>query len=231
MGRKKIKFILQVILITILTVVPQVYAKTSIEIKPGGSVVYTNKTISSFFDESMAMKNVGEGLEGANVDVHMSTNMDWAIVAYFSNSAYGTSGEGKNDGVATTINGKEYLSTNGNATGVMDFGKTPTYTSGVLSNYSELVDSEETEEPYDWGKSVILNADNNKYVDLLNTVTRKEMAVTNWYGAIGVINKFQDKPFSQRKGLFGLMAGFHTSPLTPTGEASTSYTFRPSIWN
>ena len=35
--------------------------KTSIEIKTNGNI-YTNKTVSEFFDESMAMKNTGESL-------------------------------------------------------------------------------------------------------------------------------------------------------------------------
>lgn len=51
----KIKVSFLWIIVITLMIIPQAYAKTSIEIKPNGNV-YTNKTISEFFDESIAMK-------------------------------------------------------------------------------------------------------------------------------------------------------------------------------
>lgn len=157
----KIKVSFLWIIVITLMIIPQAYAKTSIEIKPNGNV-YTNKTISEFFDESIAMKNNGECLEGSNVDVHMATNLDWAIVSYFSNSAYGTNGEGKHTGTAITIDGKsDHYSTNGNITGVMDWGKTQSYTAGIIANYSDITD----ETIKNNGKSLISNANNNRYVD------------------------------------------------------------------
>lgn len=177
MKREKIKYILLIMLIGLTVAMPQAYAKTSIEIKPNASTVYTNKTISEFFDESMAMKNVGEGLEGSDVDVHMATNTDWAIFSYFSNSQYGTNGKGQNNGLDVTIGGTTYKSTNGNITGMMDLGKTLTYTSGLINNYKELSD---TEEVYINGRSIILNATNSRYVDLSN-VSRESMGFRAWY--------------------------------------------------
>ena len=239
---EKSKFIILIIL-AILGIMPQAYAKTSIEIKPNTGV-YTNKTISEFFDESMAMKNVGEGLEGSNVDVHMATNTDWAIFAYFSNSQYGTNGEGKNTGIDVTIGDKTYKSTNGNLTGMMNFGSMLTYTAGVISNYTNIVDTSATEEPYDWGKSIIENMKeyiekhpnnpNNPHVDLINTVSANAIAATGWYGSWNRVGVRIGEPFSLRRGLFGLLSGAYDPSsryYTPNGNATTQHTFRPVIWN
>ena len=230
MKLKKIKYIIPLMLVGILVAMPQVYAKTSIEIKPN-STVYTNKTISDFFDESMAMGNVGEGLESDNVDVHMATNMDWAMVSYFSNSAYGTNGAGENRGIQVSINGTDYFSTNGNATGVMDFGKNITYTSGVISNYSEISN---TSTLYSYGKSIIENATINKYVDLINTLSTKEMGAQAWYDAKVAIWNGPGMPYSIRKGLFTFQGGdgsMINMGAKPYGGAQTNVTFRPIIWN
>lgn len=227
---KKFKYILPIIIITILTIMPQVYATTSIEIKPS-STVYTNLTISQCFDESRGMIKDGEGLEGSNVDVHMATNTDWAIFAYFSNSQYGTGGEGRNTGIATSINGTNYLSTNGNITGIMNLGKTRTYTSGIISNYAEI---EESSEVYSYGKNIIARANEKQYVDLINTVNAKDMAHTKWYGvtATNIWSGFFNKtvaPYSMRSGLFAVIGG-HKSNVIPDGSAN-NVTFRPVIWN
>lgn len=233
MKREKIKYILLIMLIGIMLVMPQAYAKTSIEIKPNASTVYTNKTISEFFDESMAMKNIGEGLEGSDVDVHMATNTDWAIVSYFSNSAYGTNGAGKNSGITTSINGTDYLSTNGNVTGVMNFGKTVTYTSGVISNYEEI---EESATVYSNGKRIIENANNEKHVDLINTVKIKDMAHTSWYKvtATNIWTGFGSTisaPYSMRSGLFAVIGGKDKSVTQIPDGSAKNRTFRPVIWN
>ena len=224
----KNKFILSIILLTILSIVPQVYAKTSIEIKPNSDTVYTNKTISQFFDEAMAMKNVGEGLEDSNVDVHMATNTDWAIVSYFSNSAYGTNGEGNDTGVNVTMGGKTYKSTNGNVTGVMNFGSTLTWTAGVSSKYKSIVNTTKTEEVYDWGESIIEHATNSKYVDLLHTVSAKDMALRSGYIYDNIA-----LPFSVRKDIFTLYGSGKLSAGYPDtdGQAKKNITFRPAFWN
>ena len=238
MKLEKIKYIIPIILGGILITMPQVHAKTSIEIKPNSSVVYTNQTISNFFDESLAMKDAGEGLESDNVDVHMAKNTEWAIVSYFSNSAYGTNGEGKNNGITISLDGKDYLSTNGNATGVLDFGKTATYTAGVLSNYEELENTSETEEPYDWGKSILDNATNSKYVDILidNSNFKRSIAVTGWYGVMNLWSQNANLPYSVRLGLFDFWVGKSSAWLDHNswqadGAATDTKTFRPIIWN
>lgn len=212
----KIKISFLLIIVITLMISSQVYAKTSIEIKPNGNL-YTNKTISEFFDESMAMKNTGECLEGSNVDVHMATNLDWAIVSYFSNSAYGTNGEGKNTGTSITIDGSSgHYSTNGNITGVIDFGRTLTYTAGLRNDYKDISDEIVKGNML----SLIENAGNINYVDivpLLWNKSKKDIAATGWYSAgistAGAI-------VTERRGLFGLSSN--------TGYNS-SCTFRPVI--
>ena len=226
MKRKKIKYMLPVIIITILTIMPQVYAKTSIEIKPS-STVYTHKTISEFFDDSIKMKNPGEGLEGSNVDVHMATNMDWAIVSFFSNSAYGTNGEGKNVGLDVTIEGNTYRSTNGNVTGVMNFGKMPTYTAGVISKYTAISD---TSEAYANGIRILENVTNNKYVDVINASNSEQAAFKSWYGETADLIYSVSDPYIVRYGLFDGEVGCNIHWTRCDGRREYT-TFRPAIWN
>ena len=234
MKTKKIKYILLITIITIILIMPKAYANTSIEIKPS-STVYTNKTISEFFDDTIFMKRPGEGLEGSDVDVHMATNTDWAIVSYFSHSAYGTNGEGKNTGLDVTIGGTIYQSTNGNITGIMNLGKTYTYTSGIISNFAEI---EEGSTVYSDGRRIIESAIKKEY-NHVNVVTTtgmvKDMAATGWYGRSieNSINTYTAYPYSGRVGLFSLVCGGGNSSHKnlPDGSASENRTFRPVIWN
>lgn len=228
MKREKIKYILLIMLIGIMLVMPQAYAKTSIEIKPNASTVYTNKTISEFFDESMAMKNVGEGLEGADVDVHMATNTDWAIVSYFSNSAYGTNGEGKNWGTGISIDGTTYSSTNGNKTGVMNWGKTNTYTASVISNYTEI---SSTSDAYTNGRRILEYATNKEYVDLINSSMNKKAACLSWYGVTSSIETKTVSPYTFRQGLFKAIVGSSAYKVYCDGGTAVRQTFRPVLWN
>lgn len=223
----KIKVSFLWIIVITLMIIPQAYAKTSIEIKPNGNV-YTNKTISEFLDESIAMKNNGECLEGSNVDVHMATNLDWAIVSYFSNSAYGTNGEGKHTGTAITIDGKsDHYSTNGNITGVMDWGKTQSYTAGIIANYSDITD----ETIKNNGKSLISNANNNRYVDKFDNTfwaVVKKYAATKWYSSGETyLGNSVIRPYTVRNNLFQVTGGSHRD--YENGKGNSSITFRPVI--
>lgn len=223
---KKIEISFLLIIAIIFIIVPQTYAKTSIEIKPNGNI-YSNKTISDFFDESIAMKNTGECLEGANVDVHMATNLDWAIVSYFSNSAYGTNGKGEHTGTSIMIDGKSgHYSTNGNITGVMDWGKNQTYTAGIIANYSGITD----ETIKNNGKSLISNV-NTKYVDKFDNIgwtPVKKYAATQWYSSGGTyLGNKVDKPYTIRNNMFRLTGGGFNG--LENGKGDSSVTFRPVI--
>ena len=97
-----------------------------IQIKDTTATVLTGGTISDFYVMAEELKGTGQGLEGTSVDVKMANNYEWAVVSYFSNSAYGTSGSGGNAGVGVKGIANWYNSTNGNITGVMDWGTTYT---------------------------------------------------------------------------------------------------------
>lgn len=215
----KIKISFLLIIVSTLMISSQVYAKTSIEIKPNGNL-YTNKTISEFFDESMAMKNTGECLEGSNVDVHMATNLDWAIVSYFSNSAYGTNGEGKNTGTSITIDGSSgHYSTNGNITGIIDWGRTSTYTAGLRNDYKDISDDTIQQNI----SSLKINASNNRYIDIFPNMNwgafSKKIAAINWYSA-SVYTAGKNNIASYRRGLFDIRGD---------NGRRTDITFRPVI--
>lgn len=192
-----------------------------------GTSVFTNKTISDFYDICKEMKNVGQGLEGTDVDVHMATNKEWATVSYFSNSNYGTATQGKNKGISVTSDGTDYYSTNGNATGVMNWGKTLTFSSGVISNYTDI-DTDST--IYSNGASIIQNATDSTHVDLVNG-TNFSMAMNGWYSTMNR-NLEINRPYSVREGLFGFGGLNHeTSYVGRTGAANNIITFRPVILN
>lgn len=215
----KIKISFLLIIVSTLMIIPQTYAKTSVEIKPNGNK-YTNKTVSEFFDESMAMKNTGECLEGSNVDVHMATNLDWAIVSYFSNSAYGTNGEGKNTGTSITIDGSSgHYSTNGNITGIIDWGRTITYTAGLRNDYKNITDDTIQQNI----SSLKINASNNRYIDIFPNmnwnVFSKKIAAISWYSA-SVYTAGENNIASWRKGLFEIRGD---------NGRRTDITFRPVI--
>lgn len=198
-----------------------------------GTEVFTNKTISEFFDLCREMKNAGQGLEGTTVDPHMATNKEWATVSYFSNSNYGTATLGKNNGIDVTIDGTTYKSTNGNATGVMDWGKTATFTAGVLSTYTNLSD---TDTLYTDGKSIIENATNSQYVDLVDVVSWEKMAATGWFDSGRELRSDLKYPYSVRCGLWGHWSGnaiwlTNRTDLGTTGKASIYTTFRPVLFN
>ncbi len=118
---KKYRVIKILILSIIFMILTTVKSYGAVAIIKGGTT-FTNRNISDFYDISKEMKNVGQGLESTSVDVHMATNEEWATVSYFSNSAYGTAAAGQNKGIEVEIDGRQYFSTNGNATGVMDWG-------------------------------------------------------------------------------------------------------------
>lgn len=198
-----------------------------------GTSVFTNRTISDFYDICREMKNAGQGLEGTSVDVHMATNKEWATVSYFSNSNYGTATQGQNKGISITIDGTDYYSTNGNATGVMNWGKKETYTAGVTDIYENI---ETTSTAYNNGKSIIKNATDSVHVDLVNKVSASSIAKNGWYNSWNDIKVNNNYIYSVRLGLFGISAGnIYANQMYRVqgheGGANSSVTFRPVILN
>ena len=123
---------------------------------------------------------------------------------------------------------------------MMDLGATNTYTAGIISTYAEKIqnDTSNTEEPYDWGKSIIEKAQKGEYqyVDLImaggEQYYRKYAAIRNGY----VVNHMAETPYSVRTGLFTAGAGIvwpygGSGYCYPTGAAKATQTFRPVFWN
>lgn len=186
----------------------------AVAIKESGTNVLTNQTISNFYDMSLQMKNVGQGLEGTqdNVEPHLVTNTEWAIVSYFSNSNYGTSGEGVK---SITINGNAHNSTNGNATGVMDWGRNATMTAGYIEEHLSKDEYKEN------GKSLL--AEGAKYVENISISEFRNEKYANRTG-----NQWYS-PYIHRYGLFEMATDAHND--CDLGKPSAKVTFRPTIWN
>ncbi|MBR0491014.1 MAG: hypothetical protein IJJ82_03085 [Clostridia bacterium] len=242
--RSKIKSILTIIIGILACASTQTHAALSV--KPAtvtnGSNVLVNTSISNSYMLCQQMTNAGESLYGTTVRPHLATNKDWGAVSYLSQSTYGTNSAGQNTGTQITINGVNYYSTNGNATGVMNWGSNPnitlrSQTSGIINAYIELTDKTNgSTADYDNVKAL----DENKATDFVevfsgtyNSATTKGMAMmetqgigySDWkYGASNV-----NYPTSIRNGLFGFVV---SNGFTGTSGADFSIiTFRPVIWN
>ncbi len=196
--KSKIKLLMVFTLLSLIFI-PYSNVQAAVAIKESGTVI-TTKTISEFFDMFLDMTEEGQGLEGMNVIPHMATDKDWETITYFSNSIYGTSGEGKNTGISIKINEKSHYSANGNITGVMDLGKTATYTAGVYYQASETSTGAST---WENGKRLIevLNSDENtELVNLSGGVRPLGYAIDLSGLRNGSINA--KYPYSTRFGMF-----------------------------
>ena len=218
----------------------------AIEIKDTTSVL-TNKTISEFYDMTEEMKNVGQGLEGTgtNLDVKMANNYEWAAVSYFSNSSYGTGGEGGNTGIQ--LEGSTHKSTNGNITGVMDWGKTYTFTAGIIANWKNDSGTVQITDPtvLSNGASIISAAGTNIVDKFKNSVGADDydIAKATWYSTSDnwVTSRAQNNvlyPYCFRQGLFGFYGGnkwdlrwySFDNEYRANGAANSTLTFRPVFY-
>ena len=101
MKNKKLnKIIILIFVMLLLILINSNKAFASVEIRDVDDnntavTVYTNQTISYFYDLCKHMVDAGQGLENCNVNSRMANNRDWATVSYFSNSNYGTTGAGR----------------------------------------------------------------------------------------------------------------------------------------
>ena len=245
--KRLIKILIIVSIITIILLMPKSYG--AVASKPAtvtdGSNVLVSKSVSDFYSLCQNMKNNGESLYGSSVKPHLATNKDWGAVSYLSNSSYGTNTEGKNDGKQITMNGVNYYSTTGNASGVMNWGKNPykinklsTYSSGLAKGY---VDGSANNTNKILLKTAAKN--NSKYVDVIDL---ENFTNENTLGM--ALAETKDLPFVKTKtaepgywadscgyavmvrmGLFDFTIGHSYS--VSSGEPFDSLTFRPVVWN
>lgn len=195
------------------------FSNAGLEIKEGTSA-YTSVNISESFDICYNLRDGTSTLGNCNLDPHLATSLDWGAVAYLAQSRYGANSSNVSN------------NTTGNKSGVMNLnGLTQTATlfesrnktSGGATSYRYRLEE-------------ALQDDNmKKYVDVIsNTVnadTTKGRAIAetaNWYGANYAYNNANntDYPLIIRDSAFGVVSNYYS-----TGQASSSVTFRPVIWN
>lgn len=251
MIRKKI-FLINIIVLFMVILAQKSYA--ALEIKPSAAAnadgVFTNSSVTNSYLLCQKMTEKGESLYGSTVVPHLSTNKDWGAVSYLANSIYGTNSSGQNKGGKISIDGVYYYSTNGNATGVMNWGVN-CYNDKLYSQTASLMQQYITEVlKYEKGEttSTLTARDNvtelekaalnsSRFVEIINTGDlNKGMALAetsgysweNWKR----IGSRIDHPMLIRQGLFGFSVGNGDfSNYTSSGAESTHATFRPVIWN
>ncbi len=232
MIRKKI-FLINIIVLFMVILAQKSYA--ALEIKPSAAAnadgVFTNSSVTNSYLLCQKMTERGESLYGSTVVPHLSTNKDWGAVSYLANSIYGTNSAGQNTGVKISIDGVDYYSTTGNATGVMNWGAN-CYNDRLYSQTASLTQQYMTEVlKYEKGETTsALTArdnvtelekaalNNSRFVEIIEITDRKfspiltkGMALAEtldypwgqWHTVINVL----DYPMFVRKGLFGFNVG------------------------
>lgn len=205
-----------IMLIFILLVATNVNA--AIEIKPA-TTAHSNITASNSFEYCYNMRNPTSSLGNNTLDPHLTLNKDWGAVAYLGLSGYGTVKSITGD--SCTIDGTSYTTTNGNPTGVLNFGASQTQTSTVRYDTSEG----STGYPY---RTKLLENKNTEYVEILtgNTIAAtKGQALTEIGGWFGSSYSFPDNhtyPVVLRTDILGSNSGPGTNNVA---------TYRPVIWN
>lgn len=108
----KKKIILNIVFLIMVIMGMKYSVLGAIEIKEGNrDLVIKNLSVSDYYDMALLMKSAGQGLEGVgeNVTVHMTNCSEYAAVLNFSNSNYGTAGEGDK---LITVNNNQHQSSN-----------------------------------------------------------------------------------------------------------------------
>ena len=194
-----------------------------LQIINSGSATVTNYTISDFYLMAEGLTGTGQALEGTNVDVKMANNYEWAVVSYFSNSAYGTGGTGGN-----LDNGG---STNGNITGVYNWGKTYTFTAGIIDSYASKTLTTAGNLTSDSTRNILLEKIGSNRIDKFMGTGDSDYSIakSGWYSWINWCGSNENYPYSARKGLFGFVGGVSGRGEYPSGTSNAA-TFRPVFY-
>lgn len=245
---KKRIMIINILIFAIIMITQKSFA--AIEIKPSATAdakgVMTNTSVTNSYLLCQNMTKQGESLYGSTVLPHLSTNSDWGAVSYLSNSIYGTNSAGKNTGVEVTINGVSYYSTNGNVTGVMNWGRNY-YKADLYTQTASLITKYVTDNTgstaIDYVTELLTAAKNNsRFVNVVNTgaftvrnTLGQALAETSGYnwGQWKYAGQDINYPIAMRQGLLGFYVGTYNGDGigTASGADSAYATFRPVIWN
>ena len=199
----------------------------AIEIKPGTNA-HTNISISEAYEYCFKLReNSNTSTLGDNkLDPHLSLNKDWGAVAYLSYSGYGK--VRSSSAPTVSINSRSYTTTTGNKTGVLDLGKSNTFT-------SSFVDLETYNNGYYLENRInLLNNKDTKYVEELaedcatNEDTTKGMALAETKNFDTFDSNLGRLPCFCRFSICGIRASSNNCSWT---GAEGGTTFRPVIWN
>lgn len=220
--RKRLLFIIVILLFVAIT--QKSYA--AIEIKPSAEAnangVMTNISVTNSYLLCQGMTGKGESLYGSTVVPHLSTNADWGAVSYLSNSIYGTNSAGQNTGLKININGIDYYSTTGNASGVMNWGVN-SYTTNLWTQTASLITNYMTDNSTSTATGYVTELYNavkqkSRFVEEINTDSGK-FTVNNTLGmAMAEVSGYPwdqwryagqniNYPIAMRQGLFGFSVG------------------------
>lgn len=245
--RKRL-LLISILIIGLIAIMSKSYA--AIEIKPSPAAnannVMKNISVTNSYLSCQGMTKQGESLYGSTVLPHLSTNADWGAVSYLSNSIYGTNSAGQNTGLKININGIDYYSTTGNASGVMNWGVN-SYTTNLVTQAASLITNYMTDNSTSTATGYVTELQNaaakkSRFVEVINT---KSFTVNNTLGM--AMEEVRGYPWNQwcyvgqdvnypitiRQGLFGFSVGGINGGYigTPSGAGFGSVTFRPVIWN
>lgn len=211
---KKLKLAISIIIFIVIASIAK-FSNAGVEIK-SGTTPYTSVNISESFDICYNLRDGTSTLGNCDLDPHMATSLDWGAVAYLAQSRYGANSSN------VTKN------TTGNQTGVMN-----------LDSYTQtatIVESRSTSNTYlKRLEEALADEELKKYVDVIPTTfdntTTKGRAMTetrNWYGdSTSWTSLGANYPVVIRDSLFGVSNGNGLA----AGQAHTSVSFRPVIWN
>ncbi len=149
--KKREQILIMVIIFLLIVLLLPTITKAGVESKPG-TTAWTNISVSDAYDVCYGMASGGSTLGNCSLDPHLILNKDWGAAAYLAISGYGavTTATGP---TVTIGEKKDYTSTTGNITGIINFGKTAyTYTSssiaagleGTVKERQSLIDNSKT---------------------------------------------------------------------------------------
>lgn len=220
----KIKNIIKILMVTVLlyivlNMICIQFSNAAIEIKPG-TTVQTNISINDSFQYCYDMRHPTSSLGNNSLDPHVAKATDWGITAYLGLSGYGAVKSAS--GPQITIGESNYSTTTGNASGVMNFGRTITQVAGYAEN--------STSNANEGCRTKLYLPEYSRYVDVIgeNTVLgTRGMAyaeTSGWYNSSQEFLRSNDA-LDTRSGVIGYTNWYGQ------GTAIDNQTYRPVIWN
>ena len=197
------KQLLTGIIVLLILLIPTI-SKANMEIKPG-TTTWANITVSEAYEACRDLDMGGSSLGTDGLDPHLALNKDWGAVAYLAVSA---SGDVKTKaGPTVTVGDRQYTTTTGNLTGVMDFGRNYTF---VSSAHETGLETANTNDKNNY-RTKLIKDKSTRYVELLPATATvdgtKGMAITETQGWFGSDTNYcsEDNPMQIRNRILGFV--------------------------